>query len=30
VALDDDPEADEVALGDLAAEAIDHLRALNP
>ena len=30
VALDDDPEAEEVSLGDLAAEAIEHLRALNP
>ena len=30
VALDDDPDAEEVSLGDLAAEAIEHLRALNP
>lgn len=30
VALDEDPEADEVPIGDLAAEAIEHLRALNP
>jgi hypothetical protein len=30
VALDDDPEAEEVPLGDLAAEAIEHLRQLNP
>jgi HEAT repeat protein len=30
VALDDDPEAEEVPLGDLAAEAVEHLRGLNP
>ena len=30
VALDDDPEAEEALIADLAAEAIEHLRALNP
>jgi HEAT repeat protein len=29
VTLDDDPEAEEVAIGDLASEAIEHLRSLD-
>lgn len=29
VSMDDDPEGEEVALGDLVSEAIDHLRSLD-